>query len=40
MANAQHFTGDLNGCYEIGCALQKKRIECAIMLKAALNEES
>ena len=40
MANSQHFTGDINGCYEIGCSLQKKRIECAIMLQAALSEES
>ena len=34
-ANSYHFTGDVNGAYEIGCALQKKRIECAIMIKAA-----
>lgn len=32
-ANAFNFTGDINGAYEIGCDLQKKRIECAIMLK-------
>lgn len=32
-ANAFNFTGDINGAYEIGCELQKKRIECAIMLK-------
>ncbi|MCR4691952.1 MAG: thioether cross-link-forming SCIFF peptide maturase [Lachnospiraceae bacterium] len=35
MANSQHFTGSVNGTYEIGCQLQKKRIECAIMLQAA-----
>ena len=35
-ANSYNFTGDLNGSYEIGCALQKKRVECAIALKAAL----
>ncbi|MCC8028271.1 MAG: thioether cross-link-forming SCIFF peptide maturase [Lachnospiraceae bacterium] len=34
-ANSWHFHGDINGTYEIGCELQKKRIECAIMLKAA-----
>lgn len=34
-ANSFNFTGDVNGSYEIGCELQKKRIECAIMLKAA-----
>lgn len=32
-ANAFHFSGDINGSYDIGCDLQKKRIECAIMLK-------
>ncbi len=35
-ANAWHFCGDLKGTYEIGCKLQQKRIECAIMIKAAL----
>ncbi len=35
-ANSYHFTGDINGAYEIGCELQRKRIECAIMIKAAL----
>ncbi len=35
-ANAYHFCGDLKGTYEIGCKLQQKRIECAIMIKAAL----
>ena len=39
MANSQHFTGDINGTYEIGCKLQKKRIECAIMMQAAFSEE-
>ena len=33
-ANAYNFTGDINGVYEIGCKLQRKRVECAIMLKA------
>ena len=37
-ANAFNFTGDINGAYDIGCELQKKRIECAIMLKAARAE--
>jgi uncharacterized protein len=36
-ANAYNFTGDVNGAYDIGCELQRKRIECAIMIKAALN---
>lgn len=34
-ANAYNFTGDVKGNYEIGCELQRKRVECAIMLKAA-----
>ena len=31
-----HATGNINGNYSIGCELQRKRIECAIMIKAAL----
>ena len=38
-ANSWHFTGKINDVYEIGCRLQKKRIECALMLKAARLEE-
>ena len=34
-ANAYHASGDINGTYEYGCQLFKKRIECAIMIKAA-----
>ena len=34
-ANAYNYTGDINGVYDIGCRLQRKRVECAIMLKAA-----
>ena len=34
-ANAYNFTGDINGVYDIGCRLQRKRVECAIMIKAA-----
>lgn len=32
-ANAFNFTGDILGTYDVGCELQKKRIECAIALK-------
>ena len=39
-ANSYNFKGKINDVYEIGCALQKKRIECAIMLKAAESERS
>ena len=35
-ANANNFSGSITGAYEIGCEMQKKRIECAIMIKAAL----
>lgn len=35
-ANSYNFTGKINGAYDIGCELQRKRIECAIMIKAAL----
>ncbi len=35
-ANSYHFKGDIHDAYDIGCELQKKRIECAIMIKAAL----
>lgn len=38
-ANSYHFHGSITDAYDIGCELQKKRIECAIMLKAALAEE-
>lgn len=34
-ANSYNFTGDLNGNYFVGCELERKRVECAIMLKAA-----
>ena len=34
-ANAYHASGDINGVYEYGCELFRKRMECAIMLKIA-----
>ncbi|MBO6053723.1 MAG: thioether cross-link-forming SCIFF peptide maturase [Clostridia bacterium] len=34
-ANACHATGSIRGVYEYGCKLFRKRIECAIMMKAA-----
>ncbi|MEG0962042.1 MAG: thioether cross-link-forming SCIFF peptide maturase [Lachnospiraceae bacterium] len=39
-ANAYHYQGSITDAYDIGCQLQKKRIECAIMLKAAFAEEA
>ena len=38
-ANSYNFHGNINDAYDIGCELQKKRIECAIMIKAAMAEE-
>ena len=38
-ANAWNFSNSITGAYEIGCEMQKKRIECAIMIKAALAED-
>ncbi len=38
-ANAYHATGDINGVYKYGCELFKKRIECAVMMQVAENEE-
>ncbi len=38
-ANAFHSSGDINGIYGLGCALQRKRVECAVMMQAALAEE-
>ena len=34
-ANAYHATDSINGVYEYGCKLFKKRMECAIMIQAA-----
>ena len=34
-ANAYHATGHVNGVYEYGCELFKKRMECAIMVAVA-----
>ena len=39
-ANAYHASGSIRGIYEAGCELFRKRMECAIMLQAALAEEA
>lgn len=36
MANAYNFHGTIHDAYDIGCEMQRKRVECAIMMKAAL----
>lgn len=40
-ANAYHATGSINGIYQYGCELFRKRMECAIMLEVSktLEEE-
>lgn len=35
-ANSYNFHGSITDAYEIGCQMQKKRIECSIMIRAAL----
>lgn len=39
-ANAYHATGKIEGVYDYGCDLFRKRIECAIMLKVAEDAEN
>ncbi len=39
-ANAEAFSGNIDTPYKIGCELQKKRLECAIMIQAILMLES
>ena len=39
-ANSYNFHGSITDAYDIGCEMQKKRIECAIMIKAALADGS
>ncbi len=34
-ANSYNFHGRIDDVYEIGCELERKRVECAIMIKAA-----
>ena len=38
-ANAYHATGTIKGVYEPGCEMFRKRIECALMMKAAEAED-
>ena len=37
LANSWNFTGRIDSVYEIGCELERKRVECALMIKAALD---
>ncbi|MDD6616432.1 MAG: thioether cross-link-forming SCIFF peptide maturase [Lachnospiraceae bacterium] len=38
-ANSYNFHGTIQDAYDVGCELQRKRVECAIMIKAALAAE-
>lgn len=37
-ANSYNFHGSITDAYDIGCEMQKKRIECAVMIKAAIED--
>ena len=37
-ANSYNFHKSITDAYDIGCKMQKKRIECAVMIKAALED--
>lgn len=37
-ANSYKFHGTLNDAYDVGCEMERKRVECALMIKAALAE--
>ena len=39
-ANAYHASGSIKGVYDYGCELFRKRIECAVMMKAAQAEDA
>jgi uncharacterized protein len=38
-ANSYNFHGNITDAYDIGCEMEKKRVECSIMIKAALAED-
>ncbi len=39
-ANSQKFHGSLTDAYDIGCEMERKRVECSLMIQAALAEEA
>ncbi|MBS7007562.1 thioether cross-link-forming SCIFF peptide maturase [Anaerostipes sp.] len=39
-ANSHKLNGTINGTYDVGCKLERKRVECALMVKAALADQS
>lgn len=38
-ANSYNFHGSINDVHDLGCELQRKRVECAIMIKAAMADQ-
>lgn len=39
MANSYKFHHTINDTYEVSCEMERKRVECAIMIKAALADQ-
>ncbi len=39
MANSYKFHNTIHDTYEVSCEMERKRVECAIMIKAALADE-
>lgn len=39
-SNAFSSTGNIYGCHEMSCVLERKRVECALMIQAARNEKN
>ena len=40
MANSYKFHHTINDTYEVSCEMERKRVECAIMIKAALADQA
>ena len=38
-ANSYKFHGSIDDAYDLSCEMERKRVECAIMIKAALAQE-
>ncbi len=39
MANSYKFHGSIHNAYDVSCEMERKRVECAIMIKAALADK-
>ena len=38
-ANSYHLHGTIHDCHDLSCEMERKRVECAIMIKAAMADE-